>query len=230
MQGFAMGLRGEAVSSVAQGQGSPSTPLWCPGQRRKNCLGYHGVHYQEIISTPDAGILSAAEGDSMLVVKREHCQGACSYQLAWTGVETCIAHGSFHEIDIDNMEDQHEEFESMGDSSRPQAATQSPARLSSGMGSLQWLLCGEERILKSSGADIVVTGGQTMNPSIQDIADAVHAARAREVIVRSNNGNVVLTAAGVSTGPGQYQGACCSQQDGSAGLAALWPCLHLLRE
>ena len=60
---------------------------------------------------------------------------------------------------------------------------------------------GVEKILVSLGADIVVTGGQTMNPSIQDIADAVKAVRAREVIVLPNNGNVVLTARKASEVP-----------------------------
>ncbi len=53
---------------------------------------------------------------------------------------------------------------------------------------------GVEKILRSLGADVVITGGQTMNPSIQDIADGVRMAHAREVIVLPNNGNVVLTA------------------------------------
>jgi DAK2 domain fusion protein YloV len=49
-------------------------------------------------------------------------------------------------------------------------------------------------ILVSLGADAVVEGGQTMNPSIEDLINAVRAARAEKVVLLPNNGNVILTA------------------------------------
>lgn len=49
---------------------------------------------------------------------------------------------------------------------------------------------GQESILKSLGVDVVVSGGQTMNPSTADILTAVEAANADNVIVLPNNGNI----------------------------------------
>jgi uncharacterized protein len=49
-------------------------------------------------------------------------------------------------------------------------------------------------ILESLGADAVVQGGQTMNPSIEDLLNAVRAANADSVVLLPNNGNVILTA------------------------------------
>ncbi len=49
-------------------------------------------------------------------------------------------------------------------------------------------------ILASLGADAVVEGGQTMNPSIEDLLIAVRAAHADKVVLLPNNGNVILTA------------------------------------
>jgi DAK2 domain fusion protein YloV len=49
-------------------------------------------------------------------------------------------------------------------------------------------------ILASLGADAVVEGGQTMNPSIEDLLNAVRAANAETVVLLPNNGNVILTA------------------------------------
>jgi DAK2 domain fusion protein YloV len=49
-------------------------------------------------------------------------------------------------------------------------------------------------ILQSLGCDAVVLGGQTMNPSIEDLLNAVHGANASSVIILPNNGNVILTA------------------------------------
>src|SRR5690606_26732815 len=53
---------------------------------------------------------------------------------------------------------------------------------------------GIEEIFKSLNVDEVVRGGQTMNPSAEDLASAVRRTRAAKVLVLPNNGNVVLTA------------------------------------
>ena len=52
---------------------------------------------------------------------------------------------------------------------------------------------GNRRIFESFGA-LVVTGGQSMNPSVGEISAALDAAVAPEAIVLPNNGNVVETA------------------------------------
>ncbi|WP_322150815.1 DAK2 domain-containing protein [Paratractidigestivibacter sp.] len=49
---------------------------------------------------------------------------------------------------------------------------------------------GQESILKSLGIDVVVSGGQTMNPSTADILEAIEVANADNVIVLPNNGNI----------------------------------------
>ena len=49
-------------------------------------------------------------------------------------------------------------------------------------------------IMNSLGADSIVSGGQTMNPSIEDLLNGVRAANAERVILLPNNGNVILTA------------------------------------
>ncbi|MBO5500524.1 MAG: DAK2 domain-containing protein [Clostridia bacterium] len=50
------------------------------------------------------------------------------------------------------------------------------------------------RIFTDLSVDYVVEGGQTMNPSIEDLADAVNKAHAKTVYVLPNNGNVILAA------------------------------------
>jgi len=49
-------------------------------------------------------------------------------------------------------------------------------------------------ILVGLGADAVVLGGQTMNPSIEDLLNGVRSANAKSVILLPNNSNVILTA------------------------------------
>ena len=49
-------------------------------------------------------------------------------------------------------------------------------------------------LFKELGADVVVSGGQTMNPSTDDILQAVEATPARHVFVLPNNKNIILAA------------------------------------
>jgi len=61
---------------------------------------------------------------------------------------------------------------------------------------------GNVKVLRSEGAALVIEGGQTMNPSVGQILEAVTAANAEHVIVLPNNPNVRLAAeeaAGEST-------------------------------
>ncbi|MEI7813502.1 MAG: DAK2 domain-containing protein [Coriobacteriia bacterium] len=59
-------------------------------------------------------------------------------------------------------------------------------------------------ILESLGVDVVVSGGQTMNPSTQDLADAIASVPAEKVVILPNNKNIIMAAtaaAGVSDKP-----------------------------
>jgi DAK2 domain fusion protein YloV len=53
---------------------------------------------------------------------------------------------------------------------------------------------GNKKLFESLGATKVVEGGQTMNPSTQQILDAIEELPSDEVIVLPNNGNVLLSA------------------------------------
>ena len=56
--------------------------------------------------------------------------------------------------------------------------------------------CGDgfSEILKSLDFDVVIPGGQTMNPSTEDILKAVDQINARNIFLFPNNGNVILSA------------------------------------
>jgi DAK2 domain fusion protein YloV len=49
-------------------------------------------------------------------------------------------------------------------------------------------------ILESLGVDVVVSGGQTMNPSTQDLVDAIASVPAEKVVVLPNNKNIIMAA------------------------------------
>ncbi|MDR0309075.1 MAG: DAK2 domain-containing protein [Coriobacteriales bacterium] len=50
------------------------------------------------------------------------------------------------------------------------------------------------KILESLGVDVVVSGGQTMNPSTAELLDAIELVNAEEVVVFPNNKNIIMAA------------------------------------
>ena len=53
---------------------------------------------------------------------------------------------------------------------------------------------GNRRLFESLGAGRVIEGGQTMNPSTEQIVEAIESAAAPEVVVLPNNSNVIMSA------------------------------------
>ena len=53
---------------------------------------------------------------------------------------------------------------------------------------------GFSRILKDLQVDVIVEGGQTMNPSIEDLSKAIESINAETIFVFPNNGNIILAA------------------------------------
>ena len=53
---------------------------------------------------------------------------------------------------------------------------------------------GNANILRSLGVDVVVSGGQTMNPSTADLLEAVDACNADAVVILPNNSNIIMAA------------------------------------
>ena len=58
---------------------------------------------------------------------------------------------------------------------------------------------GEAEILESLGVDVIVSGGQTMNPSTADLLDAVAKVNAKAVIILPDNGNIRMAAEAAAT-------------------------------
>ncbi|MDM8288729.1 DAK2 domain-containing protein [Slackia piriformis] len=53
---------------------------------------------------------------------------------------------------------------------------------------------GNAKILESLGVDVVVSGGQTMNPSTKDLLEAVGRVNAEAVVILPNNKNIIMAA------------------------------------
>jgi hypothetical protein len=53
---------------------------------------------------------------------------------------------------------------------------------------------GIKNIFEDLGVDVVIQGGQTMNPSIQDILDGINKINAENIFVLPNNKNIIMAA------------------------------------
>ena len=94
--------------------------------------------------------------------------------------------GRLSRLKVDDMSAQHHRLQ--GESIRRPASTKHLALVAVASGD------GFRRILESLGVDSVVTGGQSMNPSAEDILAAVESVPSSDVLLLPNNGNVIMTA------------------------------------
>jgi DAK2 domain fusion protein YloV len=127
-------------------------------------------------------------GDSIVVVGGDGIWN-CHIHTGDIGgaIEAGIAVGRPSQIRVTDLLEQVEEVQShqCAESDQPHVST---AVVAVGLGR------GIEKVLRDLGAQQVVPGGQTMNPSTAQILDAVTACRADAVIVLPNNGNIVAVA------------------------------------
>lgn len=105
--------------------------------------------------------------------------------------------GSLHSIQIENLQDRHKNTEKAQENTAEPPKNAAPVRkepekeygfvaVAAGDGVTE--------LFKELGADTVVSGGQTMNPSTDDILHAVEATPARHVFVLPNNKNIIMAA------------------------------------
>lgn len=101
-------------------------------------------------------------------------------------------YGSLIKIKVDNMREQYSSV--YGDESAPKQEVVLPEKkeeygiVSVAMGS------GVADLFRSIGAKAVIEGGQTMNPSTEDIVKAIKEVNAKNVIILPNNKNIIMAA------------------------------------
>lgn len=122
-------------------------------------------------------------GDSLMVVGS---QGAVKVHIHSNHpglvLECCLKYGALHEVHISNMEDQSQELKK----SVTKGQKKPLGVVSVGFGE------GMMAILESLGVDVIIPGGQTMNPSTNELLEAINQVNAPKVLVLPNNKNILL--------------------------------------
>ena len=125
-------------------------------------------------------------GDSLLVVGAEgYVKGHIHTEDPERLLATVAKYGKMVRSKIEDMSEQHSEILAGVDMEEAEAPSTALIVVSSGYGIT--------KVFRSLGAR-VVGGGQTNNPSVQDIADAVRSVGAKNVIIMPNNKNIIMAA------------------------------------
>ncbi len=122
-------------------------------------------------------------GDSQLVKVHVHVPDP-SVPIAYG-----VSKGIIRDVVVENMDEQYQEF--VMSQARSAVATEEVTDIA-----IACVVPGEglKRVFESLGASVIIRGGQTMNPSTQEILNGIEDVAVDKVLVLPNNSNVVMTA------------------------------------
>jgi DAK2 domain fusion protein YloV len=107
-----------------------------------------------------------------------------------------LSYGPLLSIKVENMREQHSETIAAPSPSEPKTPAQPPAPVvMKAFGTV--VVCagpGIEEVFNNLGADNIITGGQTMNPSTEDILEKINSTPSETVFVLPNNKNIIMAA------------------------------------
>lgn len=113
-------------------------------------------------------------------------------------IQEALTHGSLSRIKIDNMREEHQErlIKDAQKVAEMQAAQADAAPQEQKEIGFIAVSAGDglSEVFRGLGADYMIEGGQTMNPSTEDILNAVEKVAADHVFVLPNNKNIILAA------------------------------------
>lgn len=128
-------------------------------------------------------------GDSLLVISddeivKTHVHSETPGEVLSYGSQ----YGEIIKIKIENMREQHREVLRKRDAKKNEIKKVDKAVITISMGD------GITELFKSIGATHVISGGQTMNPSTEDIVKVIEASGCKEAIILPNNKNIIMAA------------------------------------
>lgn len=131
-------------------------------------------------------------GDSLLVIADEN---VVKVHIHSEQPGTCLSYGqkygSLINMKIENMREQHTNI--VGEQHRAEAPAKRAEKLEYGIVTVS-MGSGIAELFRSIGAHAVIEGGQTMNPSTEDIVKAIKEINAEKVIIMPNNKNIIMAA------------------------------------
>ena len=115
-------------------------------------------------------------------------------------IQTALTHGALSRIKIDNMREEHQE-KLIKDAGKQAVLEAEQAKASAeelphkDMGFISVSIGeGMNEIFRGLGVDYIIEGGQTMNPSTEDMLNAIGHVNADHIFILPNNKNIIMAA------------------------------------
>ena len=127
-------------------------------------------------------------GDSLLVINDDEIVKVHVHsEDPGLVIQEGLKYGALVKVKVDNMRNQHEALQEK--ETEPKAKELKEYALIA-------VAAGEglAEIFKSQGVDYIISGGQTMNPSTEDIVKAIDSVNAKNIIILPNNKNIFMAA------------------------------------
>ena len=203
-----LGQKQESVSSAGKVSGASAADIETADIRFGYCTEFIINLAAEFGDTDEKSFKQYLEsiGDSLVVVSDDEIVKVHVHTNdPGLAIQRALTFGSLSRIKIDNMREEHEErlikdAERMAKEQKHEALKSQEAQDAAEVPRKETgfvAVCagsGLADIFKGIGADVVIEGGQTMNPSTEDILKAVEQVNADTVYVLPNNKNIILAA------------------------------------
>lgn len=144
-----------------------------------------------LTSIGDSIVVVASDGITKVHVHTNH---------PGLAIEKALTFGALTNMKIDNMREEHEE-RLIKDASRiaaQEAETKKAAKKAEPEKEMGFISVsigeGVNEVFKGLGVDYLIEGGQTMNPSTEDMLEAIDQVNAKNIFILPNNKNIVMAA------------------------------------
>ena len=111
-------------------------------------------------------------------------------------IQKALTYGQLSRMKIDNMREEHQER--LIKDAEKLAAQQAEAKKAEPRKEVGFIAVsigeGMNEIFRELGADYIIEGGQTMNPSTEDMLNAIDQVNAEHIFILPNNKNIILAA------------------------------------
>ncbi len=201
-------LTGKEIDYTIDGGQSGSTPAKISAETEAEIKFGYCTEFIIVLNAPMSekeehaykGFLESI-GDSIVVVADD--------EIVKTHVHTndpglalqkALTFGSLSKIKIDNMREEHQEklikeSEKLAQQQKEEEAATKPAEPAKEMGFISVSIgAGMNEVFKGLGVDYIIEGGQTMNPSTEDMLNAIDQVNAKNIFILPNNKNIIMAA------------------------------------
>ena len=145
------------------------------------------IDFKEYLESIGDSIVVVADGDVVKVHVHTNDPGLA--------IQRALKYGALSNMKIDNMRLEHQEKVMKEQHMKEQEQKKEPEMPHKEVGFIAVSVGeGMSEIFKGLGADYIIEGGQTMNPSTEDMLNAIDRVNADTIFILPNNKNIILAA------------------------------------